>query len=378
MPRRVFVAVGFVAIACWINNDRSAIAVETLKFTHDAASIKSNGGPDLRAEPGAESSRTVVGEVLVESQDGGVMLLGDDGRIWTIQPEQIADRQSDSEPLGVASSEEAVQRVMAELPNGFEVYRTTNYAIIHNTNEAYAKQVGLLFERLHSGFYTFWNNQRWEQPPSRFPLIALVFANHDDFLKYSVAEVGDTGKAVIGYYHLSTNRMTTFYVPNLERNIATIIHEATHQLAYNVGMQRRFADNPKWVSEGLAMFFEAPDFSNPRGWRSIGRVNQVNLARWKKYLPNRPADSLATLVGDDTRFNNSATATDAYGEGWAFTYFLIKTKRDEYVDYLKTLSAGKPLAEKTNRERIELLEQSFGGTLADLDHQFVSYMQKVR
>ena len=46
--------------------------------------------------------------------------------------------------------------------------------------------------------------------------------------------------------------MTTFNVPDWERNVATIIHEATHQLAYNSGMQRRYADNPMWVSEGLA------------------------------------------------------------------------------------------------------------------------------
>ena len=37
---------------------------------------------------------TIRGEILVEAQDGGVMLLGDDGRIWTIQPDQIVSRDS--------------------------------------------------------------------------------------------------------------------------------------------------------------------------------------------------------------------------------------------------------------------------------------------
>ena len=37
----------------------------------------------------------------------------------------------------------------------------------------------------------------------------------------------------------------------------TIIHEATHQTAYNVGVHARFADQPRWLVEGLAMMFEA-------------------------------------------------------------------------------------------------------------------------
>ena len=305
---------------------RLVLGGETIVFTR-GDDVVSNGGPDLsKSKPnGATETRTVRGDVLVESQDGGVMLLATDGRIWTLQPEQIADRQTTETPLPILSGEDAAQAVLSEMPDGFVVYRTSNYIIIHNTSESYVRHVGMLFEQLYRGFYAFWKNQNWDLPEPKYPLIALVFATHDDFLKYSVAEVGETGKSVIGYYHLATNRMTTFNVPNLERNVATIIHEATHQLAYNVGLQRRYADNPKWVSEGLAMFFEAPDFSNPRGWRTIGRVNQVNLERWKRYQANRPNESLVTLLSDDTRFLNAATATDAYGESWALTDFLLKT-----------------------------------------------------
>ena len=167
-------------------------------------------------------------------------------------------------------------------------------------------------------------------------------------------------------------------MPNLERNIATIIHEGTHQLAYNCGMQTRFADNPMWVSEGLAMFFESPDMSSPRGWRGIGRVNQVNLRRWRNYLPHRPEESLATLLADDMRFRNASTAEDAYGEGWALTYFLIKTKRKEYTAFMKRLSAGKPLATKSARERIDIFEESFGMTLTQADKALKTYMRRLR
>lgn len=323
-------------------------------------------------------TRTVKGQILVEAQDGGLMLQSDDGRIWMVQPEQIIERSSDDEELQPITPDKMGARMREELPAGFSVYQTAHYVIVHNTSDAYVKQVGLLFEQLYKGFYSFWKNQRWKLPEPEFPMVALVLADHDDFLKHAGAEVGETAKVVIGYYHLSSNRMTTFNMPNLERNVATIIHEATHQLAYNCGLQRRFADNPMWVSEGLAMFFESPDFKSMSRWRGVGRVNQVNLKRWWDYLPARPADSLLTLISDDIRFRSSDTAGDAYGESWALTYFLLKTKREEYVQYLRKLSEGKPMAELTSRERIEMFEQTFGDSLLEIDKAFVAYMRRVR
>jgi hypothetical protein len=315
--------------------------------------------------------------VLVEARDGGLMLLAEDGRIWSLQPEQILERSSDDRSLVPIDADAMERRMLNELPERFRVYRTANYLIFHDTRESYVRQVAQLFERLHRGFFTYWRNQGWRLPEPRFPLVAMVLSDRQDFVDHASQEIGETAEVVIGYYHLETNRMTTFNVPNLERNIATIIHEATHQLAYNCGIQRRFADNPMWVSEGLAMFFESPDFSNPRGWRSIGLPNQVNLMRWRKYLPKRPEESLSTLIADDVRFRSSATAEAAYAEAWALTYFLIKTRRDAYVDYLKRLSECQPLAEKTKRERIEMFEAHFGD-LAEIDRQLVAYIQNLR
>lgn len=324
-----------------------------------------------------EAERTVVGELMVEAQDGGVMLQADDGRIWRVLVEQIIDRRSDDNPLEPIDADQAEHRILEEMP-GFAVYRTQNYVIVYNCHEAYARQVGGLFEQLYRNFFTYWKNQRWELPEPRFPLVAVVLRDHSAFLNHAGAEIGETATSVIGYYNLASNRMTTFNVPNWERNVATIIHEATHQLAYNCGLQKRFADNPMWVSEGLAMFFEAPDLRNPGKWRAIGSVNQVNLHRWRKYAPHRPQESLATLLSDDMRYRSTATATDAYAEGWSLTYFLIKTKRKEYVNYLKTLSKGRPLAQRSPKERIEMFVDAFGMTLVDLDKEFVSYMRRLR
>ncbi len=321
--------------------------------------------------------RQIVGESLVVARDGGLLLLADDGRIWTLQPEMIKSRVSDDSPLIPIHRDEIARQLLEELPQGFEIYRTSHYVIAHNTQETYVKWVGGLFEQLYRGFFTYWKNQGWELPEPRFPLVALVFADRASFDAYGRRDVGNAADAVIGYYNLDTNRMTTFNVPNAERNVATIIHEATHQLAYNSGLQQRYADNPMWVSEGLAMFFESPDFNSSRGWRSIGRVNSVNLQRFRNYLPRRGGDSLVSLLGDDERFRKSSAAGNAYAEAWALVYFLLRTKRQETIAYLRELSAGKPLRQLGERERIEMFERIFKTDLATLDRQFVSYMQKV-
>ncbi|QDT04527.1 hypothetical protein K227x_29190 [Rubripirellula lacrimiformis] len=335
-------------------------AVETVQFTD------------------GKVQRSVSGEVMIEAQNGDVMIQADDGRIWTIEVDQVIQRKSDQKKFQPIGPDEAAKRLIAELGDDFSVYRTANYAIVYNCDDGYARAVGGLFEKLYRGFFTYWKNQRWRLPEPRFPLVAVVLKDHSAFLNHAGNEIGDRAKSVIGYYNLSTNQMTTFNMPNWERNVATIIHEATHQLAYNCGLQTRFADNPMWVSEGLATFFETPDMRNPGQWRSIGGVNRVNLGRWHRYVPNRPAESLATLLADDTRFLNQATADAAYAEGWALTYFLIQTKREEYVDYLRKLSEGKPAVVPAPRERIQLFEESFGMTLVELDRALVKYMRRVR
>lgn len=331
----------------------------------------------------AKTVRTVVGEVITEARDGGVMLLADDGHLWTLQPEQIRKRTPVAGPLSIVSDDTLQQRLLEEVsgqPDGsdFAIHRTEHYWIVYNCNEAYAKRVGGLFESLYRSFYTYWENQHWDLPEPRFPLVAVLLKDRKSFVNYGKADIGDSVENMIGYYNLSTNRMTTFNVPNWERNVSTIVHEATHQLAYNCGLQTRFADNPMWVSEGLATFFESPDMRNPGRWRGIGRVNRTNLARWQRYQRNRPTDSLARLLSDDNRYRTAATAADAYGEGWALTYFLMKARRKQYVEYLRQLSEGKPLVVQSPRSRIEMFETAFGADLNKIDGQFIKFMQRVR
>lgn len=329
----------------------------------------------FRPHADSDSRLSVTGEVILKAADGGMLLLADDGQLWTVQPERIISRTSDSQPLQPISNDEAGQRLLRELPAGFQVYQTANYVICHNTTDTYARWVGALFEKAYTGFYAFWKNKGLDLPEPTLPMIAIVFSDQKTFAKIARPELGDLVDLVIGYYNQQTNRMMTFYLPNAERRVATLVHEAVHQLSYNSGLQKRMADNPYWVSEGMSIFFETTD-SSTRGWRNIGGINQVNFNRFRGYLSKRPADSLSTLIRDDSRFRNPAEATAAYGEAWALNYFLLRTRDKEYIAYLKTLADSQVMQELDPRKRVQVFQEAMGVDLETLDREFLLYMRR--
>ena len=125
------------------------------------------------------------------------------------------------------------------------------------------------------------------------------------------------------------------------------------------------------------MYFETPDLRNAKGWKSKskGNLNQPRLKQFYQYLAARPVDSLETLIGDDSRFTDTKRAPDAYAEAWALTYFLLKQHPKEYIAYLRTLSAKKPLVEDTPKQRLDEFHQAFGD-LKQLDTEFLRYIAR--
>jgi len=346
-----------------------------------------------------QASREVAGRIEVEAVDGGVLLLGLDGTLWPIAKDELASRRSDTKRFAALSKEDLTRNLVADLP-GFRVHATQHYLICYNTSPAYARWVGGLFEGLHKAFYNYWTRRGAVLHEPEFPLVALAFDSRSSFSRHAQREIGERANSVIGYYSVQTNRMTMYDLtgveaaglnernaaarinqilsqPDAERQVATIVHEATHQLAFNSGLQTRFADCPFGVSEGLAIFFETPNLESTKGWRSVGSVNRYNLINFRKYLPRRPPGSLETLITDDKRFSDEATSADAYAEAWALTYFLLQTRSESYVKYLAKLAEQKPLLDTDPQERIKQFKQFFGDELIGLENEFLRYMRTV-
>ncbi len=342
----------------------------------------------------------VTGRVLIHAKDGGLLLLGQDGTIWAIPPEEQVEHTADKQPFQPLGRDELAKRVLAELPRGFRAHSTAHYLIFYNTSPAYAQWCGSLFERLYLAFLNFWSRRGFDLHAPEFPLVAVVFADRQSYLDFTRPELGNAGETIIGYYALLSNRMTMYDLTGVEsegrggrgrtaaqinqvlarpaalQTVATIVHEATHQIAFNCGLHTRLSDCPRWFSEGIAEYFETPDLHSAKGWKNVGAVNQTRLEGFLHYAAARPANSLERLLRDDARFSDAKRSLDAYAESWALTYFLLHKHPKQYVTYLAMLSKKKPLLRDAPEKRLDEFRQAFGD-LKPLDAEFQRYIERL-
>jgi hypothetical protein len=378
--RQVSIAAAVLLIAA-----QTAAAVEHVSLTRDGKPLH------------------VSGKIVTEAQNGGLLLLAPDGVLWAVQPEEIVTRRSDDEAFLPLGQKEMAAKLLAEMPAGFKIHTTANYVICYNTSPAYAQWCGALYERLFRAFQNYWTQRGFKLRDPEMPLVALVFDDKQSYINFSRPQFGAAAESIIGYYDYQANRVVMYDLtgveglrpageristatrvnqilsqPSAAATVATIVHEATHQLAFNCGLQTRGADNPVWVSEGIAVYFETPDMSNSKGWGSIGSLNRPRLNQFQNYLQSRPANSLDSLLRDDLRFREAKSGLNAYAEAWALNYFLLRTRSKEYVAYLQVLSQKQPSVFDEPEERLALFKSYFGPDLQKFDAEFVDYIRRLR
>lgn len=376
----------FVSIWSWLP---LALADD---LTGRSATVAYRADGDTTAPP-----ELIEGEVLVEALDGGLLVEAFDGKLHLIQ----ADWCERVEPLAVAqptTPAEIGRKVLEELPAGFQMVTTRHYCICFDTSREYAVWVGSVFERLRQGFESYFQRSGLEITAPEKPLIVVIFADRARYLEHAEPALGGASPQVVGYYNLMDNRVTTYDItgsdtlrsrlnrqasvadavaasPGASALVATLIHEATHQLAFNTGLHQRLAPIPVWVSEGTAMYFETPDVRSERGWRGIGTVNHQRLERWRQ---SHSRELLSRILVDDDVFRNPQTAVDAYAEAWALTFFLLKTRREDAFAYLKTLSRRGPLRDISSEQRLADFEAAFGGDVESLEPALTRFFARLK
>jgi hypothetical protein len=345
----------------------------------------------------SEQTVTTEGKVLVEAADGGILLLGRDGRLWSITPKQKKSLESTGQPFSLLTADELGRALVEGLGRNFEVVKTRHYVIATSAGPQYAEWSGELFEPLLDAFLAHWKAKGLPLSEPAGPLPAIIFADEHAFKAYASADAGQFGEESKGYYSIRTNRIVLYDLTagkgkkratssaEIKRrtaaaafNVATIVHEATHQIAFNSGLHVRFADNPLWLTEGMAMYFETPDLDGGHDWKTIGQINRPRYDRFVAFARRRRnRNSLVTLISQTDRFTDSHKAADAYAEAWALTYFLNAQHSEEYVAYLKRLAKKSPLIWDEPAARLADFKAVFGEKLPALDAEFVRFMKSL-
>ncbi len=381
-----------------------ATAMETVTFRETVFNARgvASSGPE----------RTATGRSLARDSQGGMVLQTNGGAIYVIPGEDVLNRKSDDRPFKPLTSEELSERLLTELPNNFRTHSTKHYVLAYDTSREYAEWTSSLLEGLQKALVRYWKREGLKLKEPEFFLPIVI---HRSYTAYQASARQDgVGPGAVGYYSQKTNRVRMFDLtgsdelrawsaghgsrrgsrreiqqmlatPAAEPLVATIVHEATHQVAFNTGVMQRYADLPTWLVEGMAVYFEAPEAGSTRGWRGIGKVNYRRLATFQRNLPKWNNTTLLSLIATDKRLRDPRTGGAAYADAWALNYFLIKRHGDAYVAYVKELSKRKPLEEAYPNAkgpkaeavaRVAKFKEHFGD-LEKLQHEMMKMMSRL-
>lgn len=349
----------------------------------------------------SDRERTIEGRLLVRRADG-ILVEARSGRLWTIRKdrllEEIAVEDQSFSPLSKVELGEHLKQELLDAGNrnDFLIHTTDHYVICTDTSPAYAEWCGDLLERLHKAFGVFWKARKIEVRKPEFPLPVVILKTRTEFAELAAFDRTPGSAKGDGYFLITGNRIVLYDLTATERqapaetvaevrrrvqsvpaSVSTVVHEATHQIAFNSGLHTRYADNPVWMTEGMAMYFETPDLNSRRGWQTIGRLNRSRRAHFLEFVARRrKADSLKSLIGSDARFQTPDSQLDAYSEAWALSYFLIRTKSRQYSSWLGKISAKPPLTFDSAEERLALFRSEFGEDLSRLDKQMLAWIRR--
>lgn len=346
--------------------------------------------------------KTVQGELVAERDGFGLLILDADGLLTAIAPDELIAKEPLTAPLEPTKPVDLGQKMLRWMPPNSRVLASEHFLLCYNTTEAYARWNVDLYERLYRGFHRFWKSKGFELTPPRFPLVSLIFETKADYVRYASQEFQGS-ENTFGYYHQGTNRLASYDLtgvegmipsnmrvnrdtlvqqilsrPEAERTVATIVHEACHQIAFNCGLQARLGASPLWLSEGLATYFESPDLTSKGGWGGIGKINQHNYSNLVQYLPVRTTESLTLLLSDDNRLRNGETMTQSYAEAWGLTHFLVQTRSRDFVKYLQRVREIPIGTQPSTRERLDMFRSCFGDDLTKIDRDFLRHLQRLR
>jgi len=391
-------ALRFIIIAMTLSAGAGSVAAEPAKARGKKALDETFPLEHVSWRDEKERAHEAAGRVLLEAADGGLVFAGTDGRLWRIGQPELTSRKDAGEPFRALSPAALGKQLQKELGAGFDLVVTKHYVIVTSANRQYAQWCGTLFERLYTSFHNYWRQRGLRLSEPEFPLVAIVLSNEKEFAAFATKDVSEDMADAKGYFAIESNRMVLYdltagkdgrpadtpgeinrRLEAVPRNIATVIHEATHQIAFNSGMHTRLADNPLWVVEGMATYFETPDLSSKSGWKTVGALNDERLGQFVDFVSKRRApNSLETLVSSDARFANAETLADAYAEAWALTHLLVRTKKEAYVKYLTALAAKPRLVYDKPETRLAEFRAAFGEDLTRLDAELLKHVKRLK
>ena len=114
-----------------------------------------------------------------------------------------------------------------------------------------------------------------------------------------------------------------------EETICTLRHEGTHQLSYMLGLHSLRGFEKRWLTEGIAQYFETI---------KPGKVREAKRKMLRDHLSEGRLHSWQDLINyDEVTFKSSETYGRqlAYSQSWLLVKYLMEKHRNTFFDYIK-------------------------------------------
>jgi len=295
------------------------------------------------------------------------------------------------------------KKLLEEFGNEFAVKSTEHYLFVYDVSEGYVDWCARLFESLEDGFRRFAAKNELELKERVEPMIVVVFATKSEFVRYAAQETAGAD-GIAAYYNMQTNRVVLYDLsetegtqyassrrrrelletreflsrPNAAFNTATIVHEATHQIAFNRGLFLRFGPIALWSVEGLSLLFETPNGKASQGgwgYRASFPTNERQLAFFKNFAnTTRQKDPIRDLIRQSA-FHNDLQGS--YSTSWALFYYLYKKQPKDLAKYLTEVASKPPCVVYTPEERVADFEKYFGDDWEKLTKNLLRFVKRL-
>ncbi len=349
-----------------------------------------------KIKAGDSTPAVLTGRIIAEIPGIAVLLEERNGKLHQISAKQITSRD-DAEYIFVPlTSSESVIDLVSQVSDEFEITETEHYILCSNSATEYVEFSGKLLESVFDQYYRFMGELKVvvNEPARKLPIV--IFANPSDFQVFAKKQHPEISfEDTPGYFSVSDNqtllldltgdrsiRSATSIRKRLAEKplqVATVVHEAVHQLAFNSGLQVRMADNPLWLSEGLAMYFESGVSRSSLLLSRPGLVNPRHHPTFMKLVQdNRISGGLKSLIESDTAIQNVEEMPLAYAKAWALTHYLFREEQIGMQKYLQGIATRKPMVGLTAEQRTQEFQDAFGKLPDEMEREIVSYMKRQR
>ncbi len=366
----------------------------------------SSQSPATVTEGSPRDGVVLEGRLLADyraDNQGFLALESDDGQIHLCKASDILSCEKLDTPFSTLNKREMIEKLRKEFGASFDFLSTSHFIFVYNTSEGYASWCGKLFESLYDAFERYRDRKGFKLDQPEGPMIVILFGSKSEFLQYANRETPGADK-IVAYYHRLTNRTVLYdlseqesHVPKEKRrsrtykqidailsrpqaayNVATIVHEATHQITFNRKMFPRTGPFPLWFAEGLAMLFETPDENASRGWSfrgSVSRVNRYRYTLFRQFYKPGLKDPMKKIIGEEDYMNDIQRS---YAFSWALFCYLNEKNPKKLVQYVELVQEKVPFTVYSREDRLHDFEDVFGDDWREFYRTFTRFMNTLR